>query len=274
MGLAEFVVMFREVFEICLVVAIILACLCKAKKQEYARFVYAGAALAAIASALAIGAFEAFAGGFEKNEALFEGIAMVLAAVLVTLLVLWMLSKRDFSREIRLGVSRRLDNRAKLGLLAFSFFAVFREGAEIVLFLGGIAVGAGGLDIASAVLGGFSAIVLSYAVFRQMVNLELKSFFLATTIILVFLAAGMLSQGVHELQEAGVMPTLAEHVYDITPQVNADGTYPAMHENGAIGAVLKSLAGYDTSPSLEQVMAYAGYLALVCLAYAARKKSI
>lgn len=272
LGLAEFVVMFREVFEICLVVAIILACLYKAKKREYAKFVYAGVALAVIASALAAGAFEALAGGFEENEALFEGATMVLAAVLVTGLVLWMLSKKDFSGEIRRGASKRLGRGAKIGLLGFSFLAVFREGVEIILFLGGIALGTGTLDVASAVLGGACAIALSYAVFSQMVKLKLESFFLATAIILVFLAAGMLSQGVHELQEAEVIPISVEHVYDITPDVNADGTYPAMHEKGVAGAMLKSLAGYDTSPSLEQAVAYFGYLALVCLAYAAMKK--
>ena len=273
LGLSEFVVMFREVFEICLVVAIILACLYKAKKREYARFVYAGAALAVLASAAAAGAFEMLAGGFEENDALFEGATMVLAALLVTWLVIWMLSKKDFAGEIRRGVSRRLENNEKIGLFAFAFLAVFREGVEIALFLGGIALGAGGLDAASALLGGAFAIALSYAFFRQMVKLELKGFFLATAIILVFLAAGMLSQGVHELQEAGVVPTSVEHIYDITPQANPDSTYPAMHEKGAAGAVLKSLVGYDTAPSLEQAAAYFGYLAAVGIAYAWMKRA-
>ncbi|MFA6214294.1 MAG: FTR1 family protein [Candidatus Micrarchaeia archaeon] len=272
MGLPEFIVMFREVFEICLVVAIILACLHKARRQEYAPFVYAGIALAVAASLLAAAAFEALAGGFEENEALFEGATMVLAALLVTGLVLWMLSKKDFAGEIRQGASKRLDSGAKAGLLAFAFLAVFREGVEIVLFLGGIALGTGGLDWLSALLGGAAAIALSYAFFRQMVRLELGRFFLATAIILVFLAAGMLSQGVHELQEAGAIPTTVEHIYDITPQANADGTYPAMHEKGAVGAMLKSLVGYDTAPSLEQAVAYAGYLALAGIAYAAMKR--
>jgi len=44
--------------------------------------------------------------------------------------------------------------------------------------------------------------------------------------------------------------------------VNADGTYPPMHEKGIVGGVLKAMAGYDTSPSLLQALAYAGYLAL------------
>jgi len=273
LGLAEFVVMFREVFEICLVVAIILACLYKAKKQRYAPAIYAGVALALIASVGAAGAFELVAGGFEKNEPLFEGATMVLASVLVTWLVLWMLSKKDFSGEIRHGISKRLENGTKLSLLAFSFVAVFREGVEIVLFLGGIAAGSGGLDVFSALAGGLAALVLAYAIVRQMVKLELGRFFLATAVILVLLAAGMLSQGVHELQEAGVLPTSVEHIYDITPPINPDGTYPLMHEQGVVGGMLKSLVGYATAPSLEQAIAYIGYLALVCLAYAAMKKN-
>lgn len=267
MALAEFVVAFREVFEIALVLGIMLAYLAKTKSSKQSPIVYIGAALAVLASIAAAYAFEALAGGFEQNEALFEGTTLVLAAILVTWLNFWMLGQANVRKGIESRVGEHAASGAWPSLAAFAFIAVFREGVEIVLFLNGIAIATGALSLAWAVAGGIAAVVLSYAVLRQLVKLDMKKFFLATSVMLAVLAAGLLSQGVHELQELGIVPTSIEHVYDITPALNADGSYPLMHEKGAIGGMLKGLAGYDTAPSLEQVIAYFGYLALVYLAY-------
>lgn len=267
MALAEFVVMFREVFEIALVLGIMLAYLWKTKNWKYANFVYAGAALAVLASVAASYGFEALAGGFEENEELFGGITLVVAAALVTWLVVWMFAQKNYARGLERGVQLKIEEGQKAGLAAFAFIAVFREGVEIVLFLYGITVSTGALNAVSAAIGGALALLAGYAFFQGMLRLDMQKFFLYTSALLILLAAGLLSQGVHELQEAGVLPTSIEHVYDITPSLNADGSYPLLHEKGLVGAMLKGLAGYDTAPSLEQLVAYLGYLLLVYLAY-------
>jgi high-affinity iron transporter len=229
--------------------------------------VYAGAALAVVGSILAAAAFEALAGGFEANEPLFEGITLIVACALVTWLLLWMFSQKNIAKELEQGVKSSLSSPHKAGLAAFAFISVFREGVEVVLFLGGIALSTGALSIISMVAGATLAIIFAWALFRHLVKLDLQSFFIWTSAVLVLLAAGLLSQGVHELQEIGALPTSIEHVYDITPAQNADGSYPLMHEKGAGGSLLKGLIGYDTSPSLEQLFAYFGYLAFVYAAY-------
>ncbi|WP_456474467.1 hypothetical protein [Candidatus Pyrohabitans sp.] len=61
------------------------------------------------------------------------------------------------------------------------------------------------------------------------------------------------------MNEAGIIPPVIEHVWDINPPVNSDGTYPALHEKGLIGSMLKSLIGYNGNPSLTEVLAYLGY---------------
>lgn len=266
MALAEFIVMFRETFEIALVLGIMLAYLYRTKNGKYARFVYAGAALAVLASFASAAAFSLLAGGFEGNEALFEGITLVLACALVTWLILWMFRQGNVERKLEGEMEERIARHAQLGLAAFAFLAVLREGVEMVIFTGGIALSTGALSLAAGAAGAVAAVLLAWAVFRRTVKLDLKAFFLATSAMLVLLAAGLLSQGVHELQEAGVLPVSVEHVYDITPPQNADGSYPLMHEKGAAGGVLKGLFGYDTAPSLEQALAYLGYLLLVLLA--------
>lgn len=267
MALAEFIVSFREVFEILLILGIMLACLRKAGAKREAKYIYAGAGAAVLASVAVAAVFQTLSGGFEEYEALFEGATMALSAVFVTWFIVWMLKHSDVEGEIWKGMNRRNVNGSALGLAAFAFIAVFREGVEIVLFLAGIWAQSGALNFAAAALGALAAILLALAVFRGIAALDIGLFFKATTAFLILLAAGLLSQGVHELQEAKVVPTSIEHIYDITPQQNADGSYPLMHEKGAVGAVLKSLFGYDTAPSLEQAAAYIGYLALVLFAY-------
>jgi len=267
MALAEFVVAFREVFEIALVLGIMLAYLSKTKSAKQGKAVYLGALVAVAASIGAAYAFEALAGGFEAHEEIFEGITLVLAAILVTWLNFWMVGQANVRKGIESSVGRHAASGAWLSLAAFSFIAVFREGVEIVLFLNGIAITTGALSLAWAAAGGIAAVLLSYAVLRQLVKLDMKKFFLATSVMLAVLAAGLLSQGVHELQDAKVIPTGIEHIYDITPALNADGSYPLLHEKGAVGGMLKGLVGYDTAPSLEQVLAYFGYFAAVYIAY-------
>ncbi len=267
MALAEFIVLFREVFEIALVIGIMLAYLHKTKNSKHFGSIFLGAALAAIASLLAAAAFSFAAGGFEKNEALFEGMVLVSSSILVTWLLLWMFGQKNLVKGIERGLKVNIGHKEEAGLVVFSFIAVFREGAELVLFLWGILASTGAINLAGAFSGGALALLLAYAFFRHAVKLDLRSFFTHTSVLLVLLAAGLLSQGVHELQEARVLPTTIEHIYDITPAANADGSYPLLHEKGAIGSLLKGLVGFDTAPSLEQAAAYLAYLGSVYLIY-------
>jgi high-affinity iron transporter len=267
MALAESIVAFREVFEIALVVGIMLAYLHKTKNWKYAKFVYAGVALAVVASLAAGWGFGFLREAYESNEELFEGVTLVLASALVTWLILWMFAQKNFAKSLERGVQAKIGQKEKMGLVVFAFISVFREGIELVIFLGGIAISTGTLNAAAVAVGGIAAIGLSFAIFRKMMRLSLGTFFLYTSAILVLLAAGLLSQGVHELQEAKVLPTSIERIYNITPAQNADGSYPLMHEKGAVGGLLKGLAGYDTAPSLEQAAAYVLYLTAVFAAY-------
>jgi high-affinity iron transporter len=267
MALAEFIVTFREFFEIFLVIGIMAAYLQKSGNSRYLKFVVAGSALAALASVAVAWAFGFAAETFEEHEALFEGVTLVLAAILVTWLILWMFRQRNMAKQVEAGLKQKIDVGEELGVAALAFVAVFREGIEVVLFLNGISLSTGAISAAWALGGALAASALAYLVFKSFIRLDFKTFFLATSAVLVVLAAGLLSQGVHELEEVGVLPPLIEHIYDVTPALNADGTFPLLHEKGAVGGVLKGIVGYDTSPSLLQLLAYFGYLALVYLIY-------
>ncbi len=266
MALAEFIVTFREFFEIAFLIGILLAYLRKTGNERLNGYAYLGIALAAVASVLTALAFEKLAGGFEANEALFEGVALVLAAAFVTWLIVWMSKQGNVADSVRKGLQTEIEKGKAAGIVLFAFIAVFREGVEVVLFLGGIGISTGTVNLFGAFAGAALAIVLAYAVFRSVVKLDVGLFFKITTILLILLAAGLLSQGVHELQEVGVLPTIMEHVYDINPPVNPDGTYPLLHDKGALGSVAKGVVGYDGSPSLLQIVSYVAYVVLAYLA--------
>lgn len=268
MALAEFTVAFREWFEISLIIGIMLAYLHKSGRRALNRYVWAGAGLAALASVAAAYAFEALAGGFARYEAAFEGITLLAAAVLVSWLIIWMFGQRNVREGIQKGMEKGLhSNREAMGVLAFAFVAVLREGIEMVLFFYGIRLVSGGLSVLGALAGAALALGLAWAVFRSLLRLDLSLFFRATGVILLLMAGGLVSQGVHELQEAGWIPTSIEHVYDLNPPAPDNGPYPLFHEKGVGGTLLRTTVGMDFAPSLEQLMAHLGYFGLMVLAY-------
>ncbi|MHA2374504.1 MAG: hypothetical protein ACXAEB_15980, partial [Candidatus Thorarchaeota archaeon] len=84
---------------------------------------------------------------------------------------------------------------------------------------------------------------------------------------LILFAAGMVAYGIHELQEAGLLLIGPLEIWDINPPILPDGSYPLLHEKGAIGAMAKALLGYNGNPGALEVVAYVGYLAIAFVFY-------
>ena len=108
-------------------------------------------------------------------------------------------------------------------------------------------------------LGLVVAVMLGWLMFAAGRRLNVRAFFRVTSVLLVLFAAGLLAHGVHELQEAALLPTLVEHVWDMNP---------ILDENAAVGVFLKALFGYNGNPSLIEALTYAGYL--VAIAFGTR----
>jgi len=90
--------------------------------------------------------------------------------------------------------------------------------------------------------------------FKSLIRLNIGQFFRVTSVILVLFAAGLVAHGVHEFNEAGLIPAVVEHVWDVNPILNEDST---------VGALLKALFGYNGNPSLTEVVAYMLYFVLL-----------
>ena len=84
---------------------------------------------------------------------------------------------------------------------------------------------------------------------------------------MILIAAGLVAHGVHEFQEAAVIPYAVKEVWDINPAVTSLGAYPLLHEKGIIGSFMNGLFGYNGNPSLLEVLFYVGYLAIIFLIY-------
>jgi high-affinity iron transporter len=271
----SFIITFREALEAALIVGIILSYLVRTKQTEYSNVVYRGVLFGIVASIIGALLFVRLAGGFTgRAEQIFEGSTMLIGALLLTTMILWMMKQRHIALELELRVKTELTENHRLGLFLLMFVAVLREGIETVIFLGAASFVSSSNSLIGASAGIVAAIVLGYAIFVGSMKINLKRFFNMTGILLILFAAGLVAYGVHELQEAKIIPTWVEHLWDINPSVNPDGTYPLLHENGYGGSILKGLFGYNGNPSLLEVLSYVTYLGFVLILWGSKKKKV
>ena len=254
----------REGVEAALVVGIIIAYLTKIGQPALRRSVYLGAGLAVLGSIAAAGVFAALFGEFKGSaEQLFEGFAAILAVIVLTSMILWMMkAAKNIRRHVEQRIDVLVDRRQITGLASLAFLAVFREGVETVLFMAGLAGTATTADIAAGVgLGLLAAAFLGYGVFAAAWKIDLRRFFQATGLLLIIIAAGLFALGVHELQEAGWLPWLSGTAYDLTRVFPVD--------RNPIAGVLRGLVGYNDAPSHLEVVAYISYWIFTILLYLA-----
>ena len=263
--IASFLITFREALEAALIIGIIAAYVAKIGRKDLNRHIYAGIIGAVIASAGAAFLFKIAYGEFEGTaEQLFEGAAALTAAAVLTYMIFWMAqNSKKIKGEMQEKIDIAVSKGETFGIAALSFIAVFREGVETVLFLGTLAIQSPFDTILGFIVGVAVVVLLSLVMFKGIYRLDVSMFFKYTSILLILFSAGLTAYGVHELNEAGIIPPVVEHVWDINPPRNPDGSYPLLHENGLIGGSLKALIGYNGNPSLTEVLAYAGYWIII-----------
>jgi high-affinity iron transporter len=202
-----FVIVLREGFEASLVCSLIFAFLHKTGQADrHGRTVWLGVAAALLTSAVAGAILFAIFGELEgTGEALFEGIAMLVACGVLTWMVFWMRAQaRTIGGHLREQVGRALLAGGGLALAAVAFVGVAREGLETALFLF-VSVGDEGVleTLVGGGLGLVAAVGLGVAFYRGSLRLDLGRFFLVTGLLVIGLGAYLLFAGLHELAEAG-----------------------------------------------------------------------
>ncbi len=259
--LAALLITFREGLEAALIVGIVLSVLRRLGRSDRSPSVWSGVIAAVIASVLAALALNAVGVALEgRGEQIFEGVTMLLACGVLTWMILWMQRQgRRTQTDLEQDARRALSTDNARMLFGLAFVAVLREGIETALFLTAAAFGATTLEtLIGGALGLLAAIVVGWLVYVAGKRLDLRAFFRATGLLLILFAAGLLAHGIHELQEAALLPLVIEHVWDLNPILN---------EDGALGSLLKALFGYNGNPSLPEVIGYVAYLVVAFLAW-------
>jgi len=253
--IVSLIITLRETLEMALIVGIIFRYLRKSNQLEYKKYVYWGiiaGLIMSISGALLINNLSILFEG--RTEQIFEGIIMLLGAFFLTTMILWMLNQKNIAEELEEKLQKQTNKTHKFGVFSVVFVSILREGIETVLFLGAARFSEESNSLLGAIIGIIAALIVGYAIYKGSSKFNLKLFFTFTSYLLIIIAAGLLAHGIHEFQEAGIIPIVIEHIYDINF---------ILDENGIFGSFLKGLFGYNGNPSLIETIAYGVYMIVI-----------
>jgi len=265
--LANYLIGLREGLEAALVVGILVAYIVKVERRDVLRNMWFGVGIAIVVP-LGIGAlltWGPYGMSFEAQE-IVGGSLSILAVGLVTWMVFWM---GRTARTLKSTLHSRVDSAllgAGWGIILLAALSVGREGIETSLFVWATVASVGGswVPAAGAVLGILTAVLIEIFIYRGFVKINLGTFFTWTGVFLIVVAAGVLAYGVGDLQEAGVIPGVGRHAYDISTIIPSSSWY---------GTVLQGIVNFNPSPTWLQVGVWAAYIAVVGTLYFRQHRS-
>jgi high-affinity iron transporter len=251
---ANYLIGLREGLEASLVVGILVAYLVKTDRRDRLPSIWLGVGLA-VALSLTLGALLTFGPrnlSFEAQETI-GGVLSIVAVGFVTWMIFWMART---SRHLRGELEGRLDHAldgSGFGLALVAFLAVGREGLETALFLWAAAeaTGSSTRPLLGGSLGLATAVVLGVLVYRGAVHLDLGAFFRWTGGFLVIVAAGVLAYGVHDLQEAGILPGLDNLAFDVSDTIPPSSWY---------GTLLKGTINFSPRTTWLELIVWVAYV--------------
>jgi high-affinity iron transporter len=258
---ANFLIGLREGLEAALVVGILVAYIVKTDQRDQLTRVWVGVAAAVMVS-LGVGAALTFGPrglSFEAQEAI-GGTLSIVAVGFVTWMIFWMART---SRGLKGELEGRVDAAIGQGgwsLALVAMLAVGREGLETALFLWAAAqaTGSSTQPLLGGALGLAVAVALGVLIFRGAVSLNLATFFTWTGALLIFVGAGVLSYGIHDLQEAGILPGLDSTAFDVSSTIPPGSWY---------GTVLKGTLNFSPRTTWLELAAWVAYVVPVLILF-------
>ena len=262
--MAEFIIVFREVLEASLVVGIIYLLIEKTNQAaHFTKLWYA--VFASILASIAVGFMVIQAKnalGNNSTQALFEAIFLYLTAFLIWYVIFW-LSKNVSDKKVLEGQALNAMEISSWGIFFVVFFAILREGFETAIFLISSFSITGTFSYIGFISGAALAILIGYLIVTQGRKIDLRGVFKYTTLLLVFLSAGMIAYGTHEAEEYLVKSEQIEksdiyRVWDILEPTQSAETgktiYHPLHDKGSVGLFLKGFFGYNSNPNILEVI--------------------
>ncbi|SDS57056.1 iron uptake transporter permease EfeU [Actinoplanes derwentensis] len=266
---ATYLIGLREGLEATLVVSILIAALARSGRRDRLPQLWAGVAVAVVLS-VAFGWLLSYTSTtllqqYEQRE-LFEAITSLLAVAFVTWMIFWM---RRAARSIAGELRGKLDQALNLGSVAvalMAFLAVVREGLETsLIFYSAVQGASDNTGPLYALLGGIAtSILIGWIMYATTVRINLSVFFTWTGVLLILVAAGILKYGVHDFQEAGVLPGLNTLAYDISTVLDPSAWYTAL---------LTGMFNVTPTASVLETVAWGAYAVPVLLLFLRPQKN-
>ncbi len=253
--LSSALIVFREVFEIVLIVGIVLAA---TKSMPHRRMAIALGFMGGIAGSALLAFFTDAISGFAEGmgQEYFNAGILLTAAAFIGWTVLWM---KKHARHMKkhfedVGHAVSAGEAPYFALSAIIATTMLREGSEIVLFTYGmLAAGQSLLSIAAgSALGMVGGLAVGLLLYYGLIKLSVRVFFQVTSAMLILLVAGMASQAFGFLVAAGAFEGLSQVVWDSSS---------ILSERGLIGQSLGTLVGYTARPTAIQLIIYLATLA-------------
>ncbi|MHC6592270.1 iron uptake transporter permease EfeU [Arthrobacter sp. C152] len=258
---ANFLIGLREGLEATLVVVLLMAYLAKTGRRHLIPRLWVGVA-AAVAVSAGFGALLTFGPQgltFEAQEAI-GGTLSIVAVGLVTWMVFWMArTARTLGSDLKSRVDKSAGG-AGWGLAVVAAIAVGREGLETALFLWAAAkaTGESTQPLFGALLGLVAAAGFGYLLHRGVLKVNLSRFFTWTGAALIVIAGGVLSYGIHDLQEARFLPGLHTLAFDVSGAVPPSSWY---------GTLLKGTLNFSPATTWFEAAAWLAYVLPVLFLY-------
>ena len=268
MFLANFLIALREGVEAALIVGVVAAYLVKVGRKNLLPKVWLGVVIAA-AIPLSLGAIMTWGPytlSFQAQEIL-GGTLSLVAVAMVTWMILWMSSNsRQFARKLREDTAAQLASDSDWGVVWIAFIAVAREGIETALFVWATIKSSAENAIAAPALGVVTgllvAVVIGWLIYTGAARINLSIFFNITGLLLIFVAAGIVSYGIGDLQEASVIPGWGTHIYDITAYL--DGSlYSWLTTSSWWWTLLEAMFNVNASPTHLQLIGWVLYIVII-----------
>ena len=218
-----FLILIREGLEALLVVAAVIAYLVKSGNKRFAKWIYLGVVAGLAGSGLVAVLFTFLFGGSGPIQEISEGVCALIATLMLLWTSNWMLNKssveawnnyiRNKTEAAVAGAQSKVESGQGLGLgmiaslAMLSFLAVFREGAETVIFYESIY--SMSQDAHGMWVGGLAAAAVLIVIFLILrftsVKIPIGPFFLVTSIVMAALVVIFAGGGIHALIEGDLI---------------------------------------------------------------------
>ncbi|TCP01505.1 high-affinity iron transporter [Rubrivivax gelatinosus] len=239
-------ILLREGAEALLVVGALAAFLRRTGQHDRMPWLWGGVGAAVLCSAALAWVLGVLLDAAGRWRGVVEGVVVLVAALLIAQVAAWLWARRDAERWnawLRAQLARGARDSTPWMSAAVAFLAVFREGAETLLFYQALARAQPGQDGALWAGAALAALVLAgaaWAMTRLGLRLPFTAFFTVSAALLLGLALSFAGQGVLELQLAGWLPTTP---WPAAPTIGWLGVYPSAQGLGAQAALLAAVLG-------------------------------